>query len=505
MATISLINRLKKYISTRIPDSQTNILFMIVNGVGAAIRDIEYKLNIRKRENNILTANFDSSLRSLVAMNGFEPSLRIPSSGVVHMFVSPKLFGRVGYPLYLPPYAVFVCETTGIEYYYNSPNVLKIDGNNFDIPLVEGAVRTLSQTSTGKYLERVYIETPDVADKSFRVDVGGVEYLEVKSFFDNDGINDNKQFVVKFSENPNKPIVIYVKGSEMNDVINVSYRISLGEAGNLNFTTTFQTQDIMDLNGNEIAVDSSEVSIQNTQGFKLGSNGTLKDTMRAAIGYNHGQNMLYDSTTYTNFINKYSVLMLQKIKFAENNKAINYIYVSRRQYYNTQLNDVPYLYKKIVDNKKYLVSKEDKEKLDESINYYSFCMSSHVLFDPEICKFALQIMFETHEDEIEFSKELSNQLYKEFIEFFYVRDKVFNVDTFFANFMEKYNVRMTYMLFNELDEKWKLENKSSKQTDYIISHNDYLPILKGDFNICDKDYNPVQLFFDLNITCEETL
>lgn len=76
------------------------------NGISAAFEYVEYKLNIRKRESNILTANYDSSLRSLAAENGYEPVCKIPAHGVAKVYVNPKLFSRVGYPLFLTPYAV---------------------------------------------------------------------------------------------------------------------------------------------------------------------------------------------------------------------------------------------------------------------------------------------------------------------------------------------------------------------------------------------------------------
>lgn len=71
---------------------------------------------------------------------------------------------------------------TGIEYYYDSDKALKIDSNNYLIPLVEGAVRSQTAQSTGQLIERVYIESPDVASDSLRVSVNGEEFTEVKSF-----------------------------------------------------------------------------------------------------------------------------------------------------------------------------------------------------------------------------------------------------------------------------------------------------------------------------------
>ena len=96
----------KQYISSRIPKSQTNVFWMMFNGIDSVFTYIETLIRINKRERNILTAQSVASLRSHAANNGFEPTLKIASSGIVSILINPKLFARVGYPLYLPPYAI---------------------------------------------------------------------------------------------------------------------------------------------------------------------------------------------------------------------------------------------------------------------------------------------------------------------------------------------------------------------------------------------------------------
>ena len=500
-----IVDLLKKYISNKVPQSQTNIFYLMFNGISAAFEYVEYKLNIRKRESNILTANYESSLRSLAAENGFEPVSKIPAKGIAKMYVSPKLFSRVGFPLFLTPYSVFKDTNTNIEYYYDSDKALKIDSNNYLIPLVEGAVRTTSAISTGQYIERVYIESPDVASNSVIVSVGGVEFTEVKSFFDNEGLYDNKQFIVKFSENPQKPIVVYVKGTQLNETIEISYRISVGELGNISYDTTFTVDGIIDNYGNEISPDDSEMIITNKSGFSLGSNGTTKDALRASIGYNHGQNLLYDSVTYRQFINKYSNLMLQKIILSDYSKSINNLYLFKRQYFNIQSEDAISKYKEIIRRKTYLLTSTDKENLDKSMETNSFCLSSHNIFDGEINRFAVQILFETKDDVDKFSEDLNQKIYMEFSEFLYNKDKVFDIHSFMANYMNSNNVKFEYTLFNEYDETQKLANKTAKETSYIIKHETHLPILDGSFSIADNEFNPVNLFFDINFAAEDTL
>ena len=59
---------LQKFISDRIPQKQTNIFWQMFNGIEAMFTQLEYFLKIRKRESNMLTANYLSSLRNHAAI-----------------------------------------------------------------------------------------------------------------------------------------------------------------------------------------------------------------------------------------------------------------------------------------------------------------------------------------------------------------------------------------------------------------------------------------------------
>ena len=83
---------LKNFINSRIPQKATNVFWQMFNGIEAMFTQLEYQLNIRKRENNMLTAVHASSLRDLAAKNGFEPVLNIPSAGFLMLKASPRLF-----------------------------------------------------------------------------------------------------------------------------------------------------------------------------------------------------------------------------------------------------------------------------------------------------------------------------------------------------------------------------------------------------------------------------
>ena len=109
-----------KYISEKIPKKQTNIFWQLFNGIDAIFSHLELILKIYKKERNFLTASNIFSLRNLAALNGFEPKLKIPSKGILYVKVNPKLFNRVGFPLYLPAYSNLICKATKLSYYYDS-------------------------------------------------------------------------------------------------------------------------------------------------------------------------------------------------------------------------------------------------------------------------------------------------------------------------------------------------------------------------------------------------
>lgn len=497
---------LQKYISERIPQKQTNIFWMMFNGIEAMFTQLEYILKIRKREDNIFTANYLSSLRSLAAKNGFEPTLKIPSSGIIKMTLKPKLFNRVGFPLYLPPYSVFKNKLNNIEYYYNSDKTLKLDNNSIMISLVEGKIVSTNFISTGKYIERFYIESNDISNNSINVTVGSVKYIEVKSFFDNDNVNDNHQFLVKYSNNPQTPIILYIKGTTLNDNILVDYKITYGELGNVDYKADFETQDIIDAYNIEIVPNDDEIEIYNVSGFSFGSNGTDENSLRASIGYNHGQQLLYDAITYRDFINKFSTILLQNVINDTEQKSINNIYISKKQIINDNLGiGIINQYRQCINNKSYLLTKSDIKNLSDILSKYEYCLSSNNLFPAKINKFAIQIMFDTLFDLNNYSNLFQIALYTEFSKFLYDKNHVLNFEIFVTDFMKKHDINFQYTIFNSNVEAEKIKNSKQLDTPYIIKHENELPILCGDFNISGTTFEPIKLFFDVNIISKDSI
>jgi hypothetical protein len=504
MASVKQI--FSKFISEKIPKKQTNIFWMLFNGIDTVLSQLELMIKIYKRENNILTAISIIGLRNLSAKNGFEPKLKIPSKGILYMKVNPKLFNRVGFPLYLPPYSILTNKNSKLLYYYNSNKTLKIENDVLFIPVIEGELLTQNHISTGNYIERIYINTDSIAENSVSISIGNDVFTEVKSFFDKENLYDDKQFLIKYSNKPDTPLIIYIKGTKLNDIINVTYRLTSGEFGNIDYKANFETEDIINSQGDVVSIADDEIEIYNKSGFNFGSNGTDINSLRSAIGFNHGINLLFDTISYRDYINKFSNVLLQKIDLSNNHKAIKNIYISKKQYINIELSNlIKEQYQKIIDLKMYQFSDIDLENLDNSISENEFALSSHNLYNSETNKFAIQLMFNNQYELDKHSFEIQTLIYNNFSKFLYDKNLQLNFELLFNDFMFEKNTFFDYSIFNELIEKDKLFNKKEISTPYIIKHENYLPILKGDFDISDNLYNPIKLFFDINIVSKDNI
>lgn len=522
---------LRQYISERIPKFATNIFYQLFNAVEGAFLHLEYRLDIFKRERNILTAQHLSSLRNLAAQNGYEPVLKASSKGILLVKIKPKLYGRCGYPLFIKPYSVFINKASRMEYTYVYDKTIRMDDASYYIPVVEGRITSQTEIATGDYIQRVYISNDYIAEGSILVEVGGVRFEEVKSFYNNEGVNDNKQFMVKFSSDSQNPIILYIKGLNKGESIKISYRLTNGEMGNLPNQQSFETEDIVDMYGSMITPAEDEIEIINVSGFNFGSNGTDENSLRAAIGYNHNINLLFDNISYRNFLSKFSTILVQDIKINKELKQINNVYLWRKNTIieNNNTEDTKQQYKDIVDFKKYLLSESEKAEINSIISDYEYCLSSHNLYNPKTCNYALQIMFDTVQDLNNFKSLLEALIYSEFGKFFYIRHHSINLETLFDNFKNEYNCNFEYILFNQLIEEQKIQEKTDIDTPYIIYHTvdgnsdyalksiydnknyiqnvegPYLPILRGDFNICDSEFKPYKLFFDINFVVKTTV
>jgi hypothetical protein len=504
----SLTKIFQKFIPSNIAKSQTSVFWNLFNGTDAALAQFEVILKFFRKENNMLTANQIGSLRTLAAGNGFEPSMKIPANGTVSIALQPKLFNRVGYPVYIPPYAEFTEQVSGLKYYYDSNTVVRVGNDTTLIPLTEGTIGTQTQVSSGSLVERYYIPSANVADGSIVVMVGTQAYQQVKSFSDNSNINGGFLFIAKFSNMPNNPIVIYVMGTTLNDNVTINWKTTVGEAGNLQQGANFVTTDMLTAQGLEVNPSADEATMLPVNGFTMGSNGTDENSLRAAIGFNHGVTLLFDTVSYTAFIAKFSTMLLQKVTPNTTTKQISNIYLSLKTWLdpNSTLS-LQDQYQNIIAGGTWLLPAPQKTLLDNLITQNEFALSSHNLFDPQTNNYALQIMFNSNDDKVAQSGNISNAIYTAFSQFLWNGSWSINLELLFNDFMTTNNVNFAWTLFNQSIEATKISSKvQGPNTPYVLSALDgVMPVLNGNFPIADQNFAAVQLFFDINIVSQDEL
>lgn len=510
----SVLSIFSKFLSSVIPKSQVNIFYMLFNGIDNVQQHLERLLQAQKKERNFLTATETTSLISLSSQNGFVPKLLIPAQGQISLQINPKLFSRVGYPLYLAPNSVFIDTLTNLRYYFNSEKALKIENGTYILNLVEGFTETISVVSDNVNKDSIFLvklKSSNISNDSFSVSVSGEKFTFVESFFDNEGMFGNKQFLFKHSNSNSEPISLYVKGVNFNDIVVISYKLCNGELGNM-LTPKLSTEAITDSNGNFIDVSEDEITLRLVNGFNLGSNGTTINALKSAIGFNHAVNLLFDSVSYTNFLNKFSLILQQKITHpiidGVATKAINNIYCGNKHYINTEsgTNQIQIQYNNVVSLKTFNLTEEQKQTLSTLISEKEYAISSHNLKDLETNKYAIQILFDDQEELEKYSDLLENLIYKEFSIFLYDNFHTINFEILTNNFVDKYKCKQFgYTLFDESVEQEKLRTKSQKTTDKLITAKDKLPILKGDFMISDNNFSEMALFFNINIATKNIL
>ena len=466
-------------------------------------QNLEYRIKINERESSILTAQHLSSLRNLAAQNGFEPALKQAASGMLLIHCHQKLFNRVGYPLYIKPNTIFVNKVTKLNYVYTHNKTIKITGSDTFIPVTEGVITEkmfqIESDIKPNIHKRLYLEIENIAEGSILVEVNGIKFQQVKSFYDNIDRYDNKQYILKFGADAQKPIVLYLKGVEPNEIVVVTYMECVGSYGNLKKRAKFETDSLLDSLGGVISYSDEEVEITSISGFQLGSDGTDENALRAAIGYNHGFQTIFDAVSYRNFLSKYNTICIQAIAIPRKTKQINHIYLWNKPQLNYDNIVISYL--QAIHNKTYLLDSSSLQSFDKLLEDNEYCLSSHVLHQPLTKKYAVQIMFEKKNEMYAYKDEIEKMLYSEFAKFLQYRFHQINLNTLFDTYKKNNNINFECLLLTEADSN---TGGNNLVLDNVVSHQilfdntlyledietiQKLPILDNTFEIISKNLN----------------
>jgi hypothetical protein len=274
----------------------------------------------------------------------------------------------------------------------------------------------------------------------------------------------------------------------VNQNIEMTYRETFGTLGNLETTENFETEDIINSHSNQIDLTKNDITIVNASGFTLGSEGTDANGFRSAIGYNHGNTLLYDSTSYRNFLCRFSTLLIQDVYVEDPDRNIHFVRVAKKHILPEITSEQIIVdYRKVVDNYTYNLSFSNKQDLSGILSTQEFAVSSHVILDPLTIKYAFQIKFENLYERDYHSPKLAQILYSQFAKFLYDKNHGIDINLIMNNYQMLNNIKFEYHVFT-----------SQTTTSSIIRHISYLPVLKGDFEIESSTGEFVTLFNDIN-------
>jgi len=124
-------------------------------------------------------------------------------------------------------------------------------------------------------------------------------------------------------------------------------------------------------------------------------------------------------------------------------------------------------------------------------------LSNHNLSNVSTTKYAFQLEFENQSD-FQKANKLREIIFNEFIIFLNEKNHIFDVDYMMQKYMRDNDITFNYFVFNSDTEQHKLSENVNYKTNHTIANIDKLPILFGNFNIANSNYDPEQLFFDIN-------
>lgn len=344
------------------------------------------------QESNILVAEKESSVRGLAALTGHKATRAISSRGVIKCSLKQGL--QLITPKLVLSNVVVINESNKLQY------TAKINGDvkevptsvqSFELELIEGEIKTSRFVATGEKLYTIRLD-----------DTRAIENYDIVVKIDSDiwkkhdnlyelGSN-NKGYVTK---NGIENQVDIVFGDDVHglvpaegSVINVSYRLTNGEFGNLQGNEIFNVSSgVYDANGNEIDIaEYIDVTIQS--GFSLGSNGEDIELTRTLAGHHSRAHVLLRPENVKAYLSRLSILSQIDVWTVEDDQVFNMLLLPNLMNKLNRFSD--YLY---MNDDEFKLQASVKEDIKTMINASKRQATSSeiVIHDPVLKKYAMFI------------------------------------------------------------------------------------------------------------------
>lgn len=396
-------NAVKNYLAKTLSHYGTqygnNTIFgQLVNVLNGVVQNIMLYIEDSMVEQNKYTAQRKKSIYGLAAVSGYQPHLGKASGVQLRINYTPS--NATSLDVILNNHEQLTCTQNGLFYNLILPQeaiIMSIEKDNSSryIYAVQGKFEKQTFVSRGgKYYTQNFNFVGNLDADYMTVKVNNEKWDYVCSLFDMNP--EAKQWTYKISPVGGIDIVFgngcHGKPLSADDVIEVSYLLHDGEAGNLDtsletyfvFNNTLHNVDGDEVDGNNVF----NVTFASGDAVTSGTNSESIDQVRQMIGLNSRSLVLAGADNYKAFLNRFSFCGYNRTWSDRGSLVVNSLIMRD--------------YKKLLSEKKtYFDLRESDFKLTPNqkssiINCIEntgnqLAGVSYNIFDPEICKYAAYV------------------------------------------------------------------------------------------------------------------
>lgn len=403
----------KQYLSKTLSRYNSNygnntVFGQLINVLGSVVQNVMLYIEDSLIEQNKYTAQRKKSIYGLAALAGYTPSLGQAARVALSVAYVPS--NHPSYNVIIHNKEKMTCTQNGLPYCVMLPQeaiIISADKhqNNRVIQVVQG--RYESQTfvsSGGKYYTQNFNFVGNLDVKHLTVKLNNQEWEYVDSFYDM--CPDGMQWTYKISPVGGVDLIFgndkHGRALSDGDVIEVTYLLHDGEAGNLdpNMETYFVFDELLeDINGDELDGNSLfNITFATNDAVTSGSNSESIEQVRQMIGRNSRSLVLADPKNYKNLLDKLSFCGYNRT-WAEPGSLIVNSLIMRN--YKSMLNE----------NKTYFDLTEQDFKLTDaqksSIKNFiendggQLAGTVYNIIDPDLCKYAMYLFLKFKDNDYE--------------------------------------------------------------------------------------------------------
>lgn len=399
----AFLSKVRNYISKSLSKKDiqfgSNTIFgQIITVVGNAMQNIMLYIEDALVEQNKYTAQRKKSIYGLAALSGYQPSLGKAAVATVKLGFMPNNEGS--YNIVLKNREPLTCTQNGLRYNIILPQeaiILSIDKDNSSkyFSAVQGMFDSQRFISKGGQYYTVNFKFVGNLDTDYMtVKVNDETWEYAASIYDMQ--SDGKQYTYKTSIDGGIDIIFgneaHGRALKANDVVDVTYLIHDGEAGNLNpdletyfvFINNLEDTDGDSFDGNALF----NITFAETDPITSGSNSETMQHMREMIGLNSRSLVLANPDNYKVLINRFGFCGYNRTWSDANSMVVNSLIIKNYKNEVATGND----YFKLTEKDFYLSAAQKKSIYDyiESTGG-QLAATKYNIFDPELCKYAMYV------------------------------------------------------------------------------------------------------------------